>query len=100
MSKDEHLYDIAKTISHESFIHGDFFSNDFMDDRSFNYSNVRGTISGSPHHYQVRRDYDNKRKSISRFSTLGYSFLKQMNKKYKVFDTNAELWKDMWWFQY
>lgn len=100
VSKDEHLYDIAKTISHESFIHGDFFSNDFMDDRSFNYSNVRGTISGSPHHYQVRRDYDNKRKSISRFSTLGYSFLKQMNKKYKVFDTNAELWKDMWWFQY
>ena len=78
-------------MMHESFIHGTYFAGDAMDDRSFNYSNVPGTLSGSPNYYKAREPN-------SMFSTRGYKLMLKMNKIYKAHKNSDGVWNGMWNF--
>ncbi|MBN2520154.1 MAG: hypothetical protein JXB17_06600 [Bacteroidales bacterium] len=90
----KYIYSATRTWTHESFIHGNYYAGDYLDDKSFNLSNVRGTLSGNPHHYQARFDPN------SLMRTKGHSLMFKMNQKYKQFNTAQGVVDDIWNFKY
>ena len=92
------------TFFHESFIHADLFTSDYLDDKKFNYSNIPSNIkqyadnrfSFSPttqyHHMYVR----NGLSGSSLWPISAYRGIIEVNSKFGRKYTNSELKTMMW----
>lgn len=91
------------TLFHESFIHGDLFTRDYLDDKLFNYSNIsaeakRDAVYPSHYqHFQVLYDYRDRGYNNGNLWPLeGFNGLKELNSSRKIFTTDGRIIQSMW----
>ena len=99
------LFNKVSTIAHESFIHVDLDTKDFLDDQKFNSSNLSyeaknsGAVKQHWQHLQVRKDFiKNQWKSANAFPGEAYNCLLEVVKSNKIALTNMEVLSAMWNF--
>jgi RHS repeat-associated protein len=98
------MMDKAITLFHESTIHADLHTKDFLDDKNFNYSNIsndvkniRGLSRNMFQHYQVLMDFQNKGYNSSNlFPGKAFEGIKQMNNGLKVYSSDGQIIQRMW----
>ena len=94
----------SMTIAHESFIHVDLFTKDFLDNSKFDYSNIdpgirniRGLDKTHYHHRQVLDNYINKGYYPgSSWPLGGYNVMQEINQKNNVGRTPAQIMQRLW----
>jgi RHS repeat-associated protein len=98
----ESIYSATQTFTHESFIHGDLGAIDYMQDGSFNSSNIsqkaKEMASGfrpNFQHYQVYLNYAKNRYN-TQWPGQGYSVLQQANSILKLNKTPQRVVQQMW----
>ncbi len=94
------------TLFHESFIHVDLNTKDFLDDGWLNQSNMttadKERASGIKNHYQhkhVMNDLESgKTNSTSLWPNQAYSVFKSIAKEWNLGYSDEYIWKSMWNF--
>jgi RHS repeat-associated protein len=91
------------TLFHESFIHVDLNTKDFLDNKKFDYSNIGADVkkaAGIPahyQHYQVLMDFmKNGYNTGNLWPGAAFEGMKQLNDILKVFPTDQKMLNDMW----
>ncbi|MBS1666283.1 MAG: hypothetical protein JST58_02800 [Bacteroidetes bacterium] len=91
------------TLFHESFIHVDLSTKDFLDNKQFDNSNIGQDVKNAAgytahyQHYQVLMDYmKNGYNTNNLWPGAAFNGLKQLNDILKVFPTDQKLLNDMW----
>jgi hypothetical protein len=90
------------TFFHESFIHADLDTKDFLDNKRFDHSNISQNVKNAAaytahhQHYQVLMDYMKNGYSNSLWPGEAFNGLKDLNEVLKVFPTDQALLNEMW----
>ncbi len=91
------------TLFHESFIHADLHTNDFLDNKQFDYSNIGSSVKNAAgdsrhyHHYKVLQDFVNKGyNSGNLWPHNAFNGMKEINDALKVYKSDQEMINQMW----
>jgi RHS repeat-associated protein len=97
------IFDKVGTLFHESFIHVDISTKDFLDNNKFDNSNIGKNVKNIAgygvhyQHYKVLIDYINQGyKTNNLWPGTAFSGLKQLNDFLKIFASDQKLLNDMW----
>lgn len=97
------ISEAAGSFFHESFIHGDLFGQDFMDNKQFDYSNISDNIKaevgydkGEYHHRQVLSDFLNGRSNGNLWPASAYEGIKELNRGLGINATDQSVRSQMW----
>ncbi|OYU66885.1 MAG: hypothetical protein CFE22_07150 [Cytophagaceae bacterium BCCC1] len=94
---DSRFFNLTKSITHESFIHGELFSADFTDDSQLNESNL-GEYKGyniNSQHFYISRNYDDK---SNLWKNKGFRVLKRASEILNLNMTDNRVKNIMWSF--
>ncbi|TRZ76102.1 MAG: RHS repeat-associated core domain-containing protein [Bacteroidetes bacterium] len=103
----ENIFNIVETYSHESFIHGDLDTKDFLDNGHFDNSNISSEVKtfsqgydGNYQHYKVFLDFNkNGYHTTNQWPVKGYFVLQQANDILKLNKTPQQIIQKMWNYQ-
>lgn len=94
---DSRFFNLTKSITHESFIHGELFGDDFTDDSQLNESNL-GDYKGyniNSQHFYISRNYDDK---SNLWKNKGFRVLKRASDILNLNMTDNRVKSIMWSF--
>lgn len=93
----------VSTLFHESFIHADLSTKDYLDNKKFDYSNISDAVKKAavyePHyqHYQVLIDYmKNGYNTGNLWPGAAFNGMKQLNDILKVFPSDQTMLNEIW----
>jgi RHS repeat-associated protein len=91
------------TLFHESFIHVDLSTKDYLDNKQFDYSNISQAVKNAAvypehyQHYQVLMDYmKNGYNSNNLWPGAAFNGMKQLNDILKVYSSEQSMLNEMW----
>lgn len=91
------------TFFHESFIHADLHTKDFLDNKKFDYSNISSSVKNAVgdsrhyHHYKVLQEFVNKGYNSGNLWPLNaFNGMKEINDALKVYKSDQEMLNEMW----
>ena len=97
-------FNIIGDIAHESFIHANLFSNDYLDDGQQNYSNIsewtKNNINGyywHYHHTEFSKNYYSNTENEETFKNI-YGVLYQINSQMNLNVNNRNIKEKIWKF--
>jgi RHS repeat-associated protein len=94
----------AGSFFHESFIHGDLHGQDFLDNRSFDYSNISNDVKAAAqydkdhyHHFKVLMDYTSKGYNSGNLWPLSaYNGMRELNSGLGIRASDQSVISEMW----
>lgn len=103
-NQNKSIFNILKSISHESFMHADSGAADFSDDHLINQSNLperyRGLKRHGDHYYYSHQTLSNPNGATAKaFDGRGFSVLKQGSDRLKLNLSSTAIKRVMWSFK-
>jgi len=103
-SSADESFNKSMTIAHESFIHVDLSTKDYLDNGRFDNSNIDGSIRNTPgmtpnhyQHIQVLNDYIKRGYYPgSSWPAEGYKVMQEINQKNNAGKTPAQIMQKLW----
>jgi hypothetical protein len=101
----ENVFETAETYFHESFIHVDSKTNDYLDNKKLDYSNISEEVKQQAYgyksnfdHVQTSNDYLKNRNNTNLFPNQAYFGLKEVNQNLNLGHSDVKIFKMIWGF--